>query len=93
MFAIYEQMIQTAGVVLSRVLEPVVVWLFRINLLVSDALRSVGVPSGWHDWIIAALWGVAVVIVMRPMPRWLRLVTVLAVAVVAAKMAGMLPSS
>lgn len=75
----------------SRLLDPVMIVFDRVTHMLHAQLAGLRVPLSWQPALLGALWVVPLVLVLRLLGGWLRIGSVVLIAVLAAKAYGLLP--
>ena len=76
---------------LSAMLEPVTWSLERARYSIIQQFDRIGVPYRWQDVIITVAWVLIVLMTLRTLTGWLRLVAIVLVALVLGRVYGVLP--
>jgi hypothetical protein len=76
---------------LSQLMEPAMYGLQRLDAAIRVQLRDLHVPFEWQSTIITAVWVIGLVLLVRWLEGWPRLVAVVLIGLVLAKMYGVLP--
>ena len=86
-----EVTLHSALAALSRLLDPVMAWLTRLDFSVEQQLSQWGMPSNWSRTAVLVVWLIVLFMVLKVLPTWLKAIVLLLVALVAMKSYGLLP--
>lgn len=88
-----DRTVRTLVLTLSRMLDPVMVMIARVDYEIRHTADMLGVPFDWQRIIVGAFWVLIVVMLIRTTARWLRLIILILVALILAKTYGTLPGT
>ena len=88
-----DRTVHTMVLTLSRMLDPVMVVIARVNYEIRHTADLIGAPYDWQRFIVIGFWTLILFMLMRTTTRWLRLVVVILAAIVLAKVHGYLPGA
>ena len=86
-----EQVIQHIVGFLSRLLDPVVAGVEWLDRLAVVQLGEVGMRAEWSDRVVAAAWSLSILLGLRLLRGWWRVVALALLALVVGRLYGMVP--
>ncbi len=86
-----EQAVQDLAALLSRLLDPVAIGVEVVNSIVKHQLAVFGMPLNWQATVIPSLWALVLLLTLRTLTGWARIVAIVVVVVSLTKIFGFLP--
>ena len=87
-----EKIIHDVAVGLSSALEPLMGGIERLNRAAELQLEATGLGGMWAPWVVALVWLLIVLMLLRVTFGWLRVIVLVCVVVVLAKFYGVMPT-
>ena len=78
-------------ILLTRLFDPLMTTIARFNFFVDQQLIAWGTPILWRPWLLALLWTLILALMVRLVSGWLRLVLLIFIAIVLARVYGVMP--
>lgn len=88
-----EQFIQHVVGLLSRLLDPVVAGIEWLDRLAVTQLEGAGVRVVWAERVVALAWFVSVLLMLRALQGWWRVLALLVLVLVLGRLYGIVPRS
>ena len=88
-----DRTVRTLVLTLSRMLDPVMVVIARVNYEIRHTADMLGAPYDWQRFIVNGFWILILFMLVRTTARWLRLLVIVVAAIILSKVYGFLPGS